>query len=84
MTRFNNPATFAPFIKFLQPKLYNTLDSTVSDNSYLWEYNRLPVEEDDVFIFPAVLNHEVTMQRPTKEPRITISTNLKLYLEEKK
>ena len=78
MTRFKNPATFAPFIKFLQPKLYNILDSTVSDNSYLWDNYWFPVKEDDMIIFPAALDHEVLIQGPTKEPRITISSNIKI------
>ena len=74
-TCFNNPATFAPFLKYIRPEMYNILDM-VPDNSYFWEYVDFPVEEDDMLIFPSAINHEVPVQGPTKEPRITISTNL--------
>jgi len=77
-TSFDNPATFAPYTEYHRPKLIDTLDNSVTDNSYFWEYYELPTEEDDLFIFPAMLNHEIAMQGPTKEPRITISTNIKI------
>ena len=77
-TCFHNPATFAPFIKMIRPVLMNTLDNSATDNSYLWEHFKFPAEEDDFIIFPAALNHEVKVQRPTKEPRITISSNIKI------
>jgi len=78
LTCFYNPAIFSPYLKYLQSELYNTLDNTNSDNSYLWEWYRVPVEEDDMVIFPAALNHEIKPQGPTKEPRITISSNVKM------
>ena len=78
LTTFYNPAKFAQYIKYLQPKLYNTLGTMVPDNSYLWDFFSFPVGEDDVLIFPAALDHEVKMQGPTKEPRITISTNISI------
>ena len=83
-TRFYNPAIFTPFLKFIQPELYNTLDSTDLDNSYLWESGSFTVEEDDILIFPAALNHEIMRQGPTNEPRITISSNLRILSQEEK
>ena len=80
LTMFKNPAIFAPYIKNIRPKMYNisNTDEGYSDNSYLYEFFMFPVKEDDMVIFPAVLYHEVAGQGPTKEPRITISTNIKI------
>ena len=77
-TRFNNPANFAPFTKYLQVNTINFLDLGAPDNSYLLEDFTCPIQEDDMIIFPSTLNHEVVEQGPTKEPRITISTNIKI------
>ena len=39
-------------------------------------------EEDDMIIFPAALNHEILPQKKsTKEPRITIATNVRISQE---
>ena len=81
-TTFKNPINFTPFLKFIQPELYNILDYLVSDNSYFEEYFNFPTEEDDMIIFPAALDHQVMMQGPTKEPRITISSNVKMIANE--
>jgi hypothetical protein len=75
-TRFTNPLTFAPHLEHIQEELYDILDSTNSDNSYMWKQFMFPVEEDDMLIFPASLNHEVSPQGATEEPRITIATNI--------
>ena len=80
-TTFNNPINFTSFLKFIQPELNNMLDKSASDNSYMWEWFNFTVKEDDMLIFPAALNHEIRMQGPTKEPRITISSNIKLLEE---
>ena len=78
LTCFYNPATFAQYIKYIRPELYNISDNMIPDNSYLYELFTFPVKEDDMIIFPASLNHEIAPQGPTKEPRITISTNIKI------
>ena len=78
LTSFFNPAIFAPFAKYIQPELKDMMDTQAPDNSYFWEYFDFPVEEDNMLIFPAALNHEIKAQRPTKEPRITISSNIKI------
>ena len=78
LTCFYNPATFAQYIKYIRPKMYNISDNMVSENSYLYELFTFPVKEDDMIIFPAALNHEIMPQGPTKEPRITISSNIKI------
>ena len=77
-TCFQNPTKFAPYVRYIRPELIDTFDDSVPDNSYFWEHFELSTEEDEMFIFPAALTHEVMMQGPTKEPRITISTNIKI------
>ena len=58
--------------------MHNISNNKISDNSYLYEFFTFPVKEDDMIIFPAALDHEIAVQGPTKEPRITISTNIKI------
>ena len=78
-TCFHNPINFTPFLKFIQPELYNILwNDEGGENSYFEENFYFPVEEDDMLIFPAALNHQIMTQWPTKEPRITISANIKI------
>jgi len=81
LTRFNNPATFAHYMGAIRPELYNVVNDMTINNSYMYESFDMPVEEDDILIFPSVLNHEILSQGPTEEPRITISTNLEVRLE---
>ena len=77
-TMFNNPANFAPFLRYLRPELFNVLEGTCMDNHYIQENFAWKVKEDDMLIFPSAINHEIRAQGPTKEPRITIATNLKI------
>ena len=75
-TSFWNPAIFTQYLKHLRPEFVDILDNMATDNSYFWQYFDVPVEEDDMLIFPAVLDHEIPAQGPTKESRITISSNI--------
>ena len=77
-TLFHNPATFASFLRFMRPDLADILDTTNGHNQYMWKHFAYTVEEDDMLIFPSALDHEIKAQGPTKEPRITIATNLKI------
>ena len=78
LTRFTNPSNFGQFLQFFHPELCDVLFSGEPESSYLWGSWSLQVEEDDIIIFPAALNHEIPSQKPTEEPRITISTNIKI------
>ena len=84
LTQFHNPANFASYLQYLRPELNDKLDSKVLDNSYLWKRFQVPVEEDDMLIFPAVLDHEVPAQGPTKESRIMVSSNIWLMKTSRK
>lgn len=77
-TTFENPANFAEFTQITQPELLGILNANDSENSYLHETWEVSAEEDSMIIFPAALKHEVKVQRPTKESRITISTNIEI------
>ena len=77
-TTFENPVNFAEFAQITQPELLGILDADDPENSYMHETWDLPAEEDSMIIFPAALKHEVKVQRPTKESRITISTNIEI------
>jgi len=83
-TLFHNPATFAPFLRYMRPELFNILENTSLDNQYIQEHFAWKVKEDDMLIFPSALNHEIKAQGPTKEPRITIATNIKILSQEEK
>ena len=80
-TMFESPIIFSKFLNKLRPEMYSILDLSSLDNSYLWEFFQMETKEDDMFIFPSALNHEVGVQEQTKEPRITISTNIQLRLQ---
>ena len=67
----------------IRPELYNVVNDMTINNSYMYEFFDMPVEEDDILIFPSVLNHEMKPQGPTKESRITIATNLRILSQEK-
>ena len=81
-TLFTNPASFAPYLRHIQSDTYDILDSSSIENSYMFENNSPIAEEDDMVIFPSSLNHEVVLQGPTTEPRITISANIRIKKDE--
>lgn len=78
-TCFYNPSCYTEFLQNLQPDLTKILSNN-QENSYLWHFYHMPVEEDDMLIFPGPLKHEVFRQPPTKtkEPRIMISSNISI------
>ena len=82
VTNFKNPLSWTPYLHFIRPEMYNTLDMSVEDNSYMIDEFDIPVEEDDMIIFPSALSHQVKTQRPTEEPRITISANMWILPQE--
>ena len=82
MTSFENPADFAPYVRYLQPELVNILARDDLDNSYAFTNYEIPAEEDDFIIFPSIVSHHIFPQEPTKESRITVSTNIKIADED--
>ena len=82
LTSFENPADFAPYVRYLQPELVNILARDDLDNSYAFTNYEIPAEEDDFIIFPSIVSHHIFPQEPTKESRITVSTNIKIADED--
>ena len=76
-TRFFNPADFASYVKDIQPTLFNKLDSTDPINSFMFEKWVPQAEEDDMFIFPAAMQHDIPLQT-SEDFRITISSNIEI------
>ena len=77
-TRFENPSSSAQQLIHIQSNLFDIIAPNKTENSYLYKFFTLPAKEDDMIIFPAATNHEVVLQGPTTEPRITISTNIRI------
>ena len=75
---------FRVFLKFCRlPTEQVALERFLRCGDYIQENFAWKVKEDDMLIFPSALNHEIKAQGPTKEPRITIATNLKILSQEK-
>ena len=81
-TRFDNPASSAPYLIHIQSNLYDIIDPNRTRNSYMFVNSSPLAEEDDMVIFPSSLHHEVPLQGPTTEPRITISANIRIKKDE--
>jgi hypothetical protein len=77
-TCFRSPVSWAPHLHFILAEFRDTLDITEPDNSYFLKNFLFPVQEDDILIFPSAVDHQVMEQGPTDEPRVTISTNIKI------
>ena len=75
-TRFFNPADFAGYVKNIQPTLFNKLENDPV-NSYMYEKWTPEAQEDDMFIFPAALQHDIPLQT-SNELRISISSNVEI------
>ena len=82
LTCFENPADFAQYVRHLQQELVDILARDDTDNSYAFSNFEFSVEEDDLIIFPSIINHSIYSQGLTKEPRITVSTNIKIADED--
>ena len=81
-TTFHNMNEFVPYLNFLRKDLHECANSNHIDNSYLYEYYQLSIEEDDMIIFPSSLKHEILPQKEeTDKIRITVATNLSIKKE---
>lgn len=77
VTRFFNPMVFAQYRNTW--KHVNPLMQNMIDNSSYFHHWDLRVEEDDMLIFPAYLNHEIPPTPPTDTLRITNVLNINIY-----
>lgn len=78
-TNFHNMNEFVPYLNFVRPDMYNSAHSKHIDNSYLFDYYELDIEEDDMIIFPSCLRHEILPQKEQSDKiRITVATNISI------
>jgi len=77
-TCFRSPVSWAQYMHFILKEFRDTLDILHPDNSLFLTNFLFPVQEDDIIIFPAMLDHQVMEQGTTDETRVTISTNIKI------
>jgi uncharacterized protein (TIGR02466 family) len=76
-TVFRNTNDYAKFTTMVYPQLgENFLPDKVA-NSWAFKHFKIDTEEDDLIIFPAMLEHSVP-EIKTKETRVTIAFNIKI------
>lgn len=76
-TVFHNTNDYAKFIKNMHPSLFDTLDTDIFENSWIFKNYKISTREDDFFIFPSLLEHSVPVVQ-SNEKRITIVTNINI------
>ena len=78
-TKFKNTHSFGNYFKFIRSKLCNSMNNMEKINSYVYEDFTLDVEEDDMIIFPSVVEHGIKkVDKLSDKLRVTIATNLRL------
>jgi hypothetical protein len=77
-TTFINGQDYIKYMKYIRPKLENTLDNTSLLNSWCFGFFNFNTTEDDFHIFPSFLEHSVGVQKFSDEPRITLALNIYL------
>jgi uncharacterized protein (TIGR02466 family) len=76
-TIFHNKNDYAKFVFQIYPKLCNSLVSSDEKNSWAYQSYRINTEEDDLVIFPAMLEHSVP-EIKEDETRISIVFNIQI------
>ena len=76
-TLFINTQDHSKYLKHLRPNLRTYFNSAKTENSYLFEDFKFATKEDDIIIFPSMLEHSVPVVESEKE-RITIAFNIKI------
>ena len=77
-TVFKNTNDYSKFINGLFPQIEKTFISSEIENSWIYQYFKITIKEDDLIIFPAILEHSVPEVKSNKT-RVTIVLNIKLY-----
>ena len=76
-TLFYNPTSYSKFLNVLRPDILNYFDNEDEKNSWIFYNYKFNTKEDDLIIFPSVLDHGVPAVE-SKKHRITISFNISL------
>tara|TARA_R100000353_G_scaffold172694_1_gene138154 strand:+ start:308 stop:967 length:660 start_codon:yes stop_codon:yes gene_type:complete len=77
-TVFTNTNDYPKFINDVYPQINQTFIASEIENSWAHKYFKIVIKEDDLIIFPAMLEHSVPNIRSDKT-RVTIVFNIKLY-----
>ena len=76
-TTFNNSSHHSKYIDSIRPKLKENFDNEDTGNSWLFQNFKLPTIQDDLVIFPAMMEHSISKVKTTKR-RMTIIFNLNI------
>tara|TARA_R100001015_G_C4631620_1_gene194275 strand:- start:986 stop:1639 length:654 start_codon:yes stop_codon:yes gene_type:complete len=76
-TVFLNTNDYAKFIDILYPNTYNTFLKNHLTNSWILKYCKILTKEDDLIIFPAMMEHSVPAIKSDKI-RVTIVFNINI------
>jgi uncharacterized protein (TIGR02466 family) len=76
-TLFFNPASYSKFLNVLMPNISNFFNSEDEKNSWFYYNFKFSTKEEDLIIFPSILEHSVPVVKSDKY-RVTISFNINL------
>jgi hypothetical protein len=76
-TVFRNTNDYSKFIYNVYPQIDQTFISSKIENSWAYQYFKIVTKEDDLIIFPAMLEHSIPDIKSNKT-RVTIVFNIKL------
>jgi len=76
-TTYSNTSHHSKYIRFLRPGFTDNFDSLDENNSWMFETFKLPTQQDDLVIFPAMFYHSISKVHTSKK-RMTIIFNFKI------
>jgi len=76
-TLFFNPSDYSKFINQLRPNLMGFFNSNKEHNSWIYYNYKFNTKEEDLVIFPSILEHSVPIVKDDKH-RVTISFNISI------
>jgi uncharacterized protein (TIGR02466 family) len=76
-TLFYNSNSYSKYLNVLRPGILNYFNNEDEKNSWIFYNYKFNTKEDDLIIFPSVLDHGVPVVE-SKKHRITISINISL------
>lgn len=74
-TVFHNPSSYGLLLDLHYSEQKKLLDKSNEDNFWMWNDITIDVEEDDLLIFPAMINHSIGSSNSEKE-RVTIALGI--------
>lgn len=74
-TVFHNPSSYGLLLDFHYSDKRDLFDKNNENNLWMWNDVMVDVEEDDLIIFPAIVNHSIGSSNSEKE-RVTIALGI--------